>query len=182
MCVGTHVKPVAKNGFFSNLNVTPDGRTIVALSSSMTAPAEVYTINIGTNTVANLSRVNPVLVNDEEISGSVRLKEGDRVTQIYLVRPLDEVPHLQCLYRPEEGESELIDYGALPLNLAIDERAWSFLSPDERTLYVACSDPDRAIWLAYALDSRGDVAGRRIFARNDKEMVCVSLAAEEDKS
>ena len=38
------------------------------------------------------------------------------------------------------------------------------LSPDEQTLYVACSDPDRAIWLAYALDSRGDVAGRRIFA------------------
>jgi gluconolactonase len=38
------------------------------------------------------------------------------------------------------------------------------LSPDERTLYVACSDPDRAIWMAYALDSRGEIAARRLFA------------------
>lgn len=38
------------------------------------------------------------------------------------------------------------------------------LSPDEQTLYVACSDPDRAIWMAYALNSRGEVAARRIFA------------------
>ena len=74
-------------------------------------------------------------------------EEGDRVTQIYLVRPLDEVPHLQCLYRPEEGESELIDYGALPLNLAIDERAWSFLSPDERIIALAANGANGGLWL-----------------------------------
>jgi gluconolactonase len=38
------------------------------------------------------------------------------------------------------------------------------LSPDERTLYVANSDPARAIWMAYALDAEGAVTSRRVFA------------------
>jgi gluconolactonase len=38
------------------------------------------------------------------------------------------------------------------------------LSPDGRTLYVSNSDPARAVWIAYALDARGDVTGRRVFA------------------
>lgn len=38
------------------------------------------------------------------------------------------------------------------------------LSPDERTLYVANSDPAHPLWIAYALDERGEVAGRRVFA------------------
>ncbi len=74
-------------------------------------------------------------------------EEGDRVTQIYLVRPVDDVPHLQCFFRPEEGGSALIDYGALPLNLAIDERAWSFLSPDERTIALAANGANGGLWL-----------------------------------
>lgn len=38
------------------------------------------------------------------------------------------------------------------------------LSPDERTLYVAVSDPDRAVIVAYALDRTGAVTGKRLFA------------------
>jgi gluconolactonase len=38
------------------------------------------------------------------------------------------------------------------------------LSPDGRTLYVANSDPRRAIWVAYRLDARGNVASRRVLA------------------
>jgi gluconolactonase len=38
------------------------------------------------------------------------------------------------------------------------------LSPDQRTLYVSQSDPERAIWMAYALDSEWKVTGRRVFA------------------
>jgi gluconolactonase len=37
------------------------------------------------------------------------------------------------------------------------------LSPDERTLYVANSDPARAIIMAYTLDHNGGLAARRIF-------------------
>jgi gluconolactonase len=35
------------------------------------------------------------------------------------------------------------------------------LSPDGNTLYVANSDPDRPIWMAYQLDARGEVTGKR---------------------
>ena len=39
------------------------------------------------------------------------------------------------------------------------------LSPDERTLYVANSQPDRTVWLAFDLDEGGGVAaGPRLFA------------------
>jgi gluconolactonase len=38
------------------------------------------------------------------------------------------------------------------------------LSPDQRTLYVSQSDPERAIWMAYSLDSSWKVTGRRVFA------------------
>jgi gluconolactonase len=38
------------------------------------------------------------------------------------------------------------------------------LSPDERTLYVANSDPKRPIWMAYTLDAKGNVTGKRVFA------------------
>jgi len=38
------------------------------------------------------------------------------------------------------------------------------LSPDERTLFVSNSDPQRPIWIAYDLDAAGEPTGRRIFA------------------
>jgi gluconolactonase len=38
------------------------------------------------------------------------------------------------------------------------------LMPDERTLIVANSDPKRAIWMAFDLNERGDVTGKRVFA------------------
>ena len=37
------------------------------------------------------------------------------------------------------------------------------LSPDEQTLYVANSDPERAIWMAYDLLSSGRIANGRVF-------------------
>jgi gluconolactonase len=38
------------------------------------------------------------------------------------------------------------------------------LSPDEKTLYVAQSDPKRAIWMAYPLNQDGTVGAGRVFA------------------
>ncbi|HEY0048178.1 MAG TPA: S9 family peptidase [Pyrinomonadaceae bacterium] len=56
--IATHVRLISGAGFFSSLNITPDGKTIVAISNSMNHPNEVYTINADTNAVTNLSRVN----------------------------------------------------------------------------------------------------------------------------
>jgi gluconolactonase len=38
------------------------------------------------------------------------------------------------------------------------------LSPDERTLYVSNSDPERPLWMAYSLDAAGTAVDRRVFA------------------
>jgi len=38
------------------------------------------------------------------------------------------------------------------------------LSPDQRTLYVANSDRERPIWMAYSLDDSGNVRDKRVFA------------------
>ncbi len=38
------------------------------------------------------------------------------------------------------------------------------LSPDERTLIVANSDPKQPIWMAFTLDARGDIVSERVFA------------------
>lgn len=37
------------------------------------------------------------------------------------------------------------------------------LSPDEKTLYVANSDPEKAIWMAYELDPSGRVQSKKVF-------------------
>lgn len=37
------------------------------------------------------------------------------------------------------------------------------LSPDEKTLYVANSDPERAIWMAYELDDTGKIQSEKVF-------------------
>ncbi|MDX2139212.1 MAG: hypothetical protein SF123_14080 [Chloroflexota bacterium] len=72
---------------------------------------------------------------------------GDRVTQIYLIRPVDGEPRLQCFVRPEDGENTLIDLTSLPLNIAIDERAWTFLSPDERIIALSANGINGGLWL-----------------------------------
>ena len=62
----------------------------------------------------------------------------------------------QGIYRVDRpGEVVLLDTVSRPNGIA--------LSPDESTLYVANSDPDKAVWYAYSLDSLGNVSDRRIF-------------------
>jgi gluconolactonase len=55
------------------------------------------------------------------------------------------------------GEVKLLDNGLTFPNGII-------LSPDERTLYVAVSDPERAEILAYDVDAAGNTSRRRVFA------------------
>ena len=56
-----------------------------------------------------------------------------------------------------DGKLSLVDAGmSFPNGIG--------LSPDERTLYVANSDPKRPIWMAYTLDEKGFVTGKREFA------------------
>jgi gluconolactonase len=71
--------------------------------------------------------------------------------------PLKEQPHNGVYRLDPDGSLHLIDDSLTFPNGII-------LSPDGRTLYVANSDPQRAILVAYTLDAAGGVASRRLFA------------------
>jgi gluconolactonase len=71
--------------------------------------------------------------------------------------PLKEQPHNGVYRLDPDGNVTLIDDSLTFPNGIL-------LSPDGRTLYVANSDPERAIWVAYTLDAQGNAASRRIFA------------------
>jgi dipeptidyl aminopeptidase/acylaminoacyl peptidase len=58
--IRTHVKPVRTDGFFGGVTALPDGKSFVALSSSMSQPAEIYRFSEAGEMV-NLSRANQPL-------------------------------------------------------------------------------------------------------------------------
>ncbi len=61
--IATHVKPVETSlnvfPYISNIAPTPDGRSIVFLSSAMAAPPEVFVAGLENVSVRNLSRARP---------------------------------------------------------------------------------------------------------------------------
>jgi dipeptidyl aminopeptidase/acylaminoacyl peptidase len=63
--IATHVRPVsgisARLGSVSGLSVSNDGATVVFSASSMTAPAEVYSMNLASGRTMPISRVNSTL-------------------------------------------------------------------------------------------------------------------------
>lgn len=71
--------------------------------------------------------------------------------------PLKEQPFNGVYRLDPDGSVSLIDDSLTFPNGIL-------LSPDGGTLYVANSDPRRAIWVAYGLNADGGVASRRIFA------------------
>ncbi|WP_338037922.1 SMP-30/gluconolactonase/LRE family protein [Luteimonas abyssi] len=80
----------------------------------------------------------------------------------YGLKDLDDSPVKELafngVYRldPDGGLHLLDDTLSFPNGVA--------LSPDGRTLYVANSDPQRPIWMAYTLDADGNAGERRVFA------------------
>ena len=80
----------------------------------------------------------------------------------YGLEGLNQSPHKELAFNGvyrllPSGEIRLIDSSLTFPNGII-------LSPDERTLYVAVSDPERAVIVAYSLDAAGEVTGKRVFA------------------
>lgn len=71
--------------------------------------------------------------------------------------PLKELPYNGVYRLTPGGEVELLEKGMSFPNGVI-------LSPDERTLYVANSDPERAVIMAFERDERGGIGPGRVFA------------------
>ena len=71
--------------------------------------------------------------------------------------PLKEQPH-NGVYRLDPDGTVTLIVSDLTFPNGVN------LSPDERTLYVANSDPERPIVMAYSLDGNGNITGKRVFA------------------
>ena len=91
----------------------------------------------------------------------------DRAGNLYFTDPPYGLPggmedqgkelEFQGVYRvTPEGDIQLLtDELTRPNGLA--------LSPDEKTLFVSNSDPEKAIWMAYALDEEGQISEGKVF-------------------
>ncbi len=55
--IATHVKQIRNDGFFGNLSILPDGNNFIGVSSSMSAPADIYKIPMSGATT-NLTKAN----------------------------------------------------------------------------------------------------------------------------
>ena len=62
---------------------------------------------------------------------------------IYLIRPIDDRPTLQCYHRQART---LETISALPLRLTRESRSWSWLSPDGAKLALAANGVDGGLW------------------------------------
>lgn len=62
---------------------------------------------------------------------------------IYLIRPLEGIPTLQCFHRRTK---ELTTISALPLYLRPETRAWSWLSPQGTRLALAAKGAEGGLW------------------------------------
>lgn len=63
---------------------------------------------------------------------------------VYLVRPVNGVPMLQCFHRDANRLHTLTE---LPLQLGREARAWSWLAPDRQTLAIGANGRHGGLWL-----------------------------------
>jgi hypothetical protein len=70
--------------------------------------------------------------------------DSDPITRIYVALPVDGQARLQCYNR---DENTLHDLAPLPLELANDERAWWWLSPDNAYIALAADGTHGGLWL-----------------------------------
>jgi hypothetical protein len=69
--------------------------------------------------------------------------EEDIVNLIYIARPVDGMPMLQCYDRDRDV---LTDLAPLPLTLADGDRSGLFLSPDQSTLALTATGANGGLW------------------------------------
>jgi hypothetical protein len=68
---------------------------------------------------------------------------------IYLVRPVDDIPTLQCWNRSTGNLSTLT---RLPFTLTTESRAWAWISPDKARLAISANGTDGGLWWVNLLD------------------------------
>ncbi len=94
---------------------------------------------------------------EEELAGNnypapAYFRRDDETRFIYIIRPIEGQATLQCYHY--EGKT-LTTVTPLPLQLATDERAWAWLSPDGSQLAIAANGRHAGLWLVDIVGCEG---------------------------
>lgn len=155
---GTPSKEPGANG----LALTPDGqlllcqhgdRRIARMEAPLREPKPVYSTVVDTWQSYRFNSPNDLVVNSK---GQIFFTDPPYGLDKQADDPAREIEHQGVYRRDPDGKLVLIVNDlSRPNGIA--------LSPDEQTLYVANSDPQKAIWMAYALDERGNAIVHELF-------------------
>lgn len=119
-----------------------DGRRIVV--SGDYADGLGYYLYVATNGFFELQFLAEPPGNNYPAPIPLAVPDSDPITRLYVALPVAGQAHLQCYNR---ADNTLHDLAPLPLNLADDERAWWWLSPDNTRLALAADGVSGGLWL-----------------------------------
>lgn len=137
-----------------NLLLTQHGdRRIARMDAPLTDPAPMFTTLAGSFEDNRFNSPNDLV---QHSSGAIYFTDPPYGLEEGPDDPAKELD-FQGVYRLDpNGEVTLLtDELSRPNGIAF--------SPDEKTLYIANSDPDRAIWMAYDLQEDGGITNGRVF-------------------
>ena len=128
-------------------------RRIARLDAPLDAPTPTYTTVIDRYDGKRFNSPNDLAYHS---SGALYFTDPPYGLEQRMDDPAKEID-FQGVYRlaPDGTVTLLADDLSRPNGIAF--------SPDEQTLYVANSDPERAIWMAYDVEPDGSIANGRVF-------------------
>lgn len=128
-------------------------RRIARMEAPLREPKPVFTTVAETWNGKRFNSPNDLIVNSK---GQIFFTDPPYGLDKQADDPAREID-VQGVYRrdPNGDVHMIVDNLTRPNGLA--------LAPDEKTLYVANSDPDRAVWMAYTLDDAGNVFSDTLF-------------------
>lgn len=121
---------------------TPDGARAV-ITTTVDDVTGYYLQQTGFAGNELLFEAAPETIPDNNYPAPIYAVNAANEAFVYLVRPIDGVPLLECFNRQT---STLNDLTALPLSLSSDDRAWTWLSPDGYTIVLAANGVDGGLW------------------------------------
>ena len=109
--IATHVRPVegSLNDFpyITNISLTPDGNSLVFMSSSMAAPADVFAASLRASNLVNLSKTRPnwnlAVAEDIEWTGAVRTRNHGFIIKPANFDPSRKYPLLVLIHGGPQG-------------------------------------------------------------------------------
>lgn len=122
---------------------TPDGARVV-IAATLDGVTGYYLQQTAYPTRELLFEAAPETIPGNNFPPPIYTINAANEALIYLVRPIHDVPLLQCF---DMQNRTLNDLTALPIDLTQNDRAWTWLSPDGNTLALAANGVSGGLWL-----------------------------------